>query len=77
MKFYGTATVGAKGQIVIPVEAREKLGLVEGEKLIIVQGPNHQSLVILKTEIFQNMIGQLTNLKSEIESLNIINTDSK
>ncbi len=30
----GTATVGPKGQIVIPAETREKMGIVPGDKLI-------------------------------------------
>lgn len=34
-EFYGTTTVGAKGQVVIPVEARKAMGLEEGEKLLV------------------------------------------
>jgi len=33
--FYGVATVGTKGQIVIPAEAREEMNLHPGEKVII------------------------------------------
>ncbi|HEX6258521.1 MAG TPA: AbrB/MazE/SpoVT family DNA-binding domain-containing protein [Candidatus Saccharimonadales bacterium] len=36
--FYGTATVGAKGQIVIPAEAREKMNITPGDKLFIIGG---------------------------------------
>ena len=32
---YGTTTIGTKGQIVIPSEARKKYKLKEGEKLIV------------------------------------------
>ncbi|MES2014840.1 MAG: AbrB/MazE/SpoVT family DNA-binding domain-containing protein [Patescibacteria group bacterium] len=34
-EFYGATTVGAKGQIVIPAEARKAMGLKEGEKLLV------------------------------------------
>jgi bifunctional DNA-binding transcriptional regulator/antitoxin component of YhaV-PrlF toxin-antitoxin module len=30
--FYGSATVGERGQIVIPAEARAELGLTPGDK---------------------------------------------
>ena len=34
-QFYGTATLGEKGQIVIPSEAREAMGLKKREKLLV------------------------------------------
>lgn len=34
-RFYGTTTVGEKGQVVIPAEAREAMSLKKGEKLLV------------------------------------------
>jgi len=34
-QFYGATKVGEKGQIVIPAEAREAMGLKKGEKLLV------------------------------------------
>lgn len=34
-EFYGTTTVGTKGQVVIPVEARKAMGIKDGEKLLV------------------------------------------
>ena len=34
-QFYGTTTVGEKGQAVIPVEAREAMGIKKGDKLLV------------------------------------------
>ena len=34
-KFYGTTTLGEKGQVVIPAEARQSLNLKKGEKLLV------------------------------------------
>ena len=34
-KFYGTATIGARGQVVIPVEARADLKLKPGDQLLV------------------------------------------
>lgn len=33
--FHGSATVGAKGQIVIPAETRKAMNLKEGDKLLV------------------------------------------
>ena len=33
--FYGTTTLGEKGQVVIPAEARSTLKLKKGEKLLV------------------------------------------
>ena len=40
-KFFGFAIVGAKGQIVIPSEARKAMNIKSGDKLIIMSGPPH------------------------------------
>ena len=34
-EFYGTTTLGEKGQVVIPAEARDAMGLKKGEKLLV------------------------------------------
>lgn len=34
-QFYGTTTLGEKGQIVIPAEARKAMGIKKGEKLLV------------------------------------------
>lgn len=34
-EFYGSTTVGKKGQIVIPMETRKKMKWTEGEKLLV------------------------------------------
>lgn len=33
--FYGATTIGEKGQVVIPIEARETMGLKKGDKLLV------------------------------------------
>ena len=34
-KFHGSTTIGERGQIVIPSEAREAMGLKKGDKLLV------------------------------------------
>jgi AbrB family looped-hinge helix DNA binding protein len=58
---YGTATVGPKGQIVIPAEARKKLKLQTGDKVIIMGAGHDGSLVALcPAAKLENMLSQFT-----------------
>jgi len=69
-KLYGTATIGSKGQIVIPVEAREALGLEPGDKLYIAGSASNKFLACLKEEQLQDHINKLTsNLESTKNAL--------
>ncbi|RJQ52858.1 MAG: AbrB/MazE/SpoVT family DNA-binding domain-containing protein [Actinobacteria bacterium] len=36
---YGSATVGERGQVVIPAEARNELEIQPGDKLLVFNGP--------------------------------------
>lgn len=56
MKFCGSATVGTKGQIVIPVEARNMLDIKEGDKVIVVSPGKKPGLLILKADSLEKMI---------------------
>ena len=48
--FYGTATVGERGQLVIPAEARNDLGIRPGDKILIMRHPAHNGLMMFKIE---------------------------
>jgi AbrB family looped-hinge helix DNA binding protein len=76
-KFYGSATIGTKGQIVIPVEAREALGFKEGDKVIASNAPFGEGLLILKSEIFENMIGNMQSKLSIVTESIKKNRDEK
>ena len=58
--FYGSATVGERGQIVIPVDAREDLGYKPGDRLIVLRHPVYAGLMIAKFEAIQNMVDGLS-----------------
>ncbi len=50
-KFFGKATVGTKGQIVIPAEARKTLGIKPGDSVIIISGPPQKKIISLIPEV--------------------------
>lgn len=72
-KLYGTATVGTKGQIVIPSDAREELNIQPGDKLYIAGSLEKRVLFCLKEEQLEELIQKLTDdaesAKNLIESL--------
>ena len=58
MEMHGSVTVGAKGQIVIPVEARKKLGIKEGDKLMVVTKWD-MAVWLIKADDMQRMLEHL------------------
>lgn len=69
-KFWGVATVGAKGQFVIPAEAREQLGFAEGDKLLILSAPNGQGIMAMKQEVLEEFMQSTTaNMQGIINQL--------
>ena len=53
--FFGTATVGDRGQIVIPAEARKKFGIETGDKLLIV-GHGEKGLMLLQIDALRQFM---------------------
>ena len=56
MKFWGSATVGSKGQVVIPAEAREELNIKEGDKLVVMGPPTKNGVMFIKAESIEAMM---------------------
>lgn len=67
-KFIGITTLGEKGQIVIPAEARSAMKLVKGEKLIVM-GAHKDTLVIMKASQFEAMAAHFTKHLSSVRKL--------
>lgn len=57
-KFFGSVTVGERGQIVIPAEARNEMGLQAGDKLLVMKHPMHEGLVIFKIEAVREFLDE-------------------
>ena len=52
----GTVTVGSKGQVVIPVEVREKMSICPGSKLIALYLPHKNAIGFVSEESMQAII---------------------
>ncbi|HSE29175.1 MAG TPA: AbrB/MazE/SpoVT family DNA-binding domain-containing protein [Candidatus Saccharimonadales bacterium] len=66
--FYGSATVGTKGQIVIPQEAREALNIQTGDKLIIIGLKDRGMLGVCPVSSFETFINQATTRLETIKT---------
>ncbi len=58
-KLIGSVTVGERGQIVIPSEARESLSINAADKLLVFKAPIDGVLIIAKPETFEKLLAHL------------------
>ncbi len=71
--FYGSVTVGERGQVAIPAEARRDQEIVHGSKLLAFGGPEGRALVFVKAEFLTEFITSISGLLSQFE--HILTTD--
>ena len=69
--FYGTATVGDRGQVVIPAAARKKYGVIPGDKMLVMGDPCGHGIMLCKIEkareVLSSMLGEIERLESDSE----------
>lgn len=66
----GTSTIGPKGQVVIPVEAREQMGVKPGDKLVVLYMKDHKTVSFICEREMQSIINKMgTHLSRVTESL--------
>jgi len=68
--FFGSATVGERGQIVIPAEARKRYNINPGDKVLVMGHPNASGVWVCKIdamrEVFSSMLTEIEKLESKI-----------
>jgi AbrB family looped-hinge helix DNA binding protein len=57
--FYGSVTVGERGQVVIPAEARKESGFEAGDKLLVFRHPHLRGVVLAHVEDIQTLTDEL------------------
>ena len=67
--FYGTATVGERGQLVIPAEARADMGFEPGDKVLIMKHPIHPGLMLFKIEAVREFVDDFNDNLGKIEKM--------
>ena len=61
-KVHGTATVGERGQIVIPADVRELLRIRPGERLIVMVKPERKTIGLMRTDDFNRFLGDAAKM---------------
>ncbi len=57
-KMYGTTTLGARGQVVIPAQARKDLGLKPGDQLVVM-GKFGKVLGLMKADQLSQIVDRI------------------
>jgi len=65
--FAGAATVGRRGEIVIPAAARKRLGIEPGDRLLIVTGPQGGGVAFVKFDEISEVQRGLQAVPASVE----------
>lgn len=67
----GSATVGARGQIVLPVNVRNAFGIVPGDTLIVMSrpGPGGHAITLIKSSALARMLEHIEETGKRIRSI--------
>ena len=57
--FYGSVTIGERGQIVIPAEARKYHSLTPGDKLLVFRHPNLHGVMLVRLDDLEAVLGEM------------------
>lgn len=64
-EFYGSTVISDKGQVVIPVEARNALNLEKGEKMLVM-GMHGGAIMLMKLSSFEKMSEEMARRQEEM-----------
>ena len=71
MKFYGSTTIGERGQIVLPARLRDDFKIQKGDKLLVLGNADAYRISLVNPETMSKhldrMSEQITKMKSTIK----------
>ena len=76
-KCFGSATVGPRGQVVIPANARKKLGIEAGATLLVFLGPGGRGLFLFKADAVEQLVKMVSEQLAAVGGLLKSHTPSK
>jgi bifunctional DNA-binding transcriptional regulator/antitoxin component of YhaV-PrlF toxin-antitoxin module len=66
---FGTAVLGPRGQLVIPMEARKEIGIDTGDKLLVFGHFGGRGLIFIKAEAAEELLNIMSSRLDEIAKL--------
>jgi AbrB family looped-hinge helix DNA binding protein len=68
-KFYGSTTIGERGQMVIPAEARRDFQITPSTKLLVFGSPQGGGLMVIKAEFVTDFLAKATEMLKGLEKV--------
>jgi AbrB family looped-hinge helix DNA binding protein len=68
-KCFGSATVGSRGQVVIPAHARKELDIAVGATLLVFSGPGGRGLLLFKADAVEQLVKMVSEQLTTVEKL--------
>jgi AbrB family looped-hinge helix DNA binding protein len=72
--FFGSSTVGERGQVVIPAEAREEFGIQPGDKLMVMRHPVYDGVMLFKIDSAREFLDEFQKTLDRFEQSEVEKT---
>jgi len=68
MKFYGSTTVGERGQIVLPAKLRKDFKINKGDKLLVIVDPHGSRVTLVNPDTMSKFLDTVSENINQIKS---------
>ena len=68
MKFYGSTTVGERGQIVLPAKLRDDFTIKKGDKLLVIGNAEHYRIVLVNPDLMSKYLDLMSEKINKMKS---------
>jgi len=68
MKFYGSTTVGERGQIVLPAKLRKDFKINKGDKLLVIVDPHGSRITLVNPDTMSNFLDVMSENINQMKS---------
>jgi AbrB family looped-hinge helix DNA binding protein len=65
--FFGSVTVGERGQVVVPAEARKRFGIEPGDRLLVMAAPGSKSVMLCRMDDLREFMNTFQEGLSRVE----------